>query len=418
MRIALFVAWVALIGADRIDLLGGAGPVRLTPFLVLTPLLLGVELVRMLRDRERLPLSASAGGYTLAVSLLLAVTLLSVFFSYDAALSAKRFGLLIVQVYATLAAAVLLLRNPERERILVQGAYLGIALAVVFNIAQLISWFMGLIGRGDGSQIDAFIFISPWSYGDLIPRLSGQVLDMNRGGMLLVIYMFLLMRFGEASGKRRAFMTVAILSVLVTVSRSAVAAMFVMGLFFYLQEGTVRLEARFLARAAAAGALSMLVLILFPGILAASTETLLPPLLLRVLGDGSSSVHFELLRHGMELGTSSFRNALIGIGFGSSYTVLGEFFPDNEYANYHSLYVSLLAETGVFSLVLGLVLLGLPFFRSARYRPIIAGLIAFSVFYQTTLEPVFWFVLAAAWLELRPARAVQPSAVPLEPIHA
>jgi len=42
----LLPLWVALIGADRIDLLGGHGPIVLTPFYVLTPLVIGREAVR------------------------------------------------------------------------------------------------------------------------------------------------------------------------------------------------------------------------------------------------------------------------------------------------------------------------------------------------------------------------------------
>ena len=37
------VLWVALLGADRIDILGGEGPVVLTPFYVLTPIVVWTE---------------------------------------------------------------------------------------------------------------------------------------------------------------------------------------------------------------------------------------------------------------------------------------------------------------------------------------------------------------------------------------
>ncbi|HET6763716.1 MAG TPA: hypothetical protein VFH27_08585, partial [Longimicrobiaceae bacterium] len=65
--------------------------------------------------------------------------------------------------------------------------------------------------------------------------------------------------------------------------------------------------------------------------------------------------------------------------------------------NFHSIYVTLLAESGVFALVLGMVLFFWPMGRSRRYLPLLAAFAAFNVFYQLLTEPIFWFGLAAAW---------------------
>ena len=50
-RHTLLAIWVALLGADRLDLLGGRGPVVLTPFLLLTP----IVALRALMARRRRP---------------------------------------------------------------------------------------------------------------------------------------------------------------------------------------------------------------------------------------------------------------------------------------------------------------------------------------------------------------------------
>ena len=77
-------------------------------------------------------------------------------------------------------------------------------------------------------------------------------------------------------------------------------------------------------------------------------------------------------------------------------------FPGNKYGNFHSLYVTVMVESGIFALMSSLVLLGVPLIRGAQLRPMIAGLSVFNVFYQTLSEPLFWFVLALAWLLLPP----------------
>lgn len=404
MSAGLFVVWLALIGADRIDLLAGATDLRLTPFLVLTPLLLAVEAIRLLRQGGgRIEIPEGAARYALVATLLLSISLVSVFFSHDPELSGRRFALLILQVYGTLFAAVLLVQHPERSRILVRGACLGIAIAVLFNVVQAWAWLNGAIATGDGPEPGALVFWKVWSYGPWVPRLSGAVIDMNRGGFVLLAYLFVLIRFARPSRARTGLAVLAVLSIVLTLSRSAVLALFVMSVVLVVQSGRIRLSRGAAVAATVSVSVLFALMLSFPAALLASTEAIVPPLLLRLLGDGSSSIHIELLRHGVETGSASLRNALLGIGFGSSYTVLEEFFPGNDYGNFHSLYLTFLVETGVLALCLGALLLLYPLARSDRYRPLIAGTIAFGIFYQTNLEPIFWLVLAAAWMELRGA---------------
>ena len=108
-----------------------------------------------------------------------------------------------------------------------------------------------------------------------------------------------------------------------------------------------------------------------------------------------------LLGRGVEEGTESLKRAAIGMGYGNSYMELQDIFPGNKYGNFHSLYVTMLAESGVLALILSLILLGYPLGLSGGWRPLIAGFVAFNVFYQTLAEPLFWFALAMAWLTVQ-----------------
>tara|TARA_B110000263_G_scaffold230293_1_gene224708 strand:- start:128 stop:439 length:312 start_codon:yes stop_codon:yes gene_type:complete len=92
---------------------------------------------------------------------------------------------------------------------------------------------------------------------------------------------------------------------------------------------------------------------------------------------------------------------MIGMGYGNSYMELQDVFPGNKYGNFHSLYVTMLAESGVLALILSLILLGYPLGLPGAWRPLVGGFVVFNIFYQTLAEPLFWFALAMAWLTVQ-----------------
>ena len=114
--------------------------------------------------------------------------------------------------------------------------------------------------------------------------------------------------------------------------------------------------------------------------------------------EASTQEHFLLLGRGMEEATESLKRASIGMGYGNSYIELQDVFPGNKYGNFHSLYVTMLAESGVLALILSLLLLAYPLGLLSPWGALISGFVAFNVFYQTLAEPLFWFSLAMAWL--------------------
>lgn len=398
MSDALLVLWLATIGADRVDFLGGGGIFVLTPFLVLSPLVFVLEFRRLIGRDVEFCLPRYVPQYVLLATLFLCIVLISVLFSFDLPISLRRLGLLTTEVYATLWAAIFLANRENPERILLRGAYLGLLLVFISNAVQLVLWLSGSwhVGESSGAIID----MTPQIYGPFVPRLSGPSIDMNRGGFLTLIYLFLIFRFGKPSGVRNVFLALGIFSLIATLSRSVLLATFATGLLFWWKKHDIAIS-----RLGVLGA-SVTIGLVATGLLA-RPETLdvlfefVEPLGARFsFEEGSSSEHFALLERGWDVGTSSVKNALVGIGFGNSFTVVQDFFPGNKYGNFHSLYLTLWVESGVFALFMAVLLLTYPLARPGLYQPLIGGLIAFNFFYQTIAGNLLWFCLALAWAEV------------------
>ncbi|HET7274381.1 MAG TPA: hypothetical protein VFI91_04345 [Longimicrobiaceae bacterium] len=394
MRDALLILWLATMGADRIDLLAGSGPFVLTPFLVLTPIILAMSAADWAIGRRRITIPRDTAPFLLAATGLASVVLVSVLFSSDLEMSAKRTALLFAQLYGSFVIALLLINHARPESILVRGAYWGIGIAIAFNIAQV--WFW--VTEGATSAVWGVIDLTPQVYGTWVPRLSGAVIDQNRGGLLLLVYLFLLGRFARPSRLRSVFIFVGVLAVITTLSRSAMLGGLATLGVFWITGGLTRFSRLQLFGFACAAAAVAVLLIAMPhqlDVVAAYTE----PLAGRFsVAEGSSRVHLGLIERGFEVSTASIQNALIGIGFGNSFVVLEEFFPGTMYANFHSLYLTLLAESGVFALALGLILLLYPVARPGPFLAIIVGMAFFNLFYQSTTDPAFWLMIALAWL--------------------
>jgi hypothetical protein len=395
---ALLVIWIALIGADRIDLFGGGGAFILTPFLVLSPIVIGVELVRVLYQRKSVPVPMSALEYGWGVTSLLCVLLISVLFSFDIRTSSQRFVLLLVQVYATLAVGVIIANRSNPERILLAGAYTGLMIGFVFNIAQLVGWVSGTWLSGDVSG--AVVNLTPHTYGGFVPRLSGQAYDMNRAGLVFLVYLFWVALFGARSRTRTLFLVIGGASLVATLSRSALLAVLVTSAGAALLKGGIRLSRPQLITVSGAGAVLTAWVLGAPNRVAAILTGLEPLGQRFSLEEGSGNTHIALIARGWEGATAGVKNAIVGVGFGNSFLLTQEFFPDSKYGNFHSLYITLLAESGIFALLFGLVLLLYPLLRLSVYAPLVAGIAFFSLFYQAIVDPLFWFVLAVAWMDL------------------
>ena len=395
----LLVLWIALLAVDRIDFLGGEGAFILTPFLVLTPLLLVFEGFRVLESRARIQLQREGRAYLVLLLLFLSIVLISTLLAQDPLMSAKRSALLVFLGMSTFAVAVTVSGRKESKRALVAGAKLGLIVAVVFGVLEVFTFISNL------SEPFRFGFLTvdlwPHTYYGIVPRISGQVMDANRGGLLMVFYLFILLRWDRPGVRRWGWLTLGAVFMLLSLSRSAILTGAITGWVVWGEGREFRVSRR--------AVLAVLIgLVVSSGWLLANSSTRsavvrgLEPLAQRLSpSEASTQEHFILLGRGMEEATESVKRATIGMGYGNAYMELQDIFPGNKYGNFHSLYVTMLAESGVFALILSLVLLGYPLGLPGAWRALIAGVFAFNVFYQTLAEPLFWFALAMAWLTVQ-----------------
>jgi hypothetical protein len=407
---ALFALWFATIGADRLDLLAGQGSVKLSPALILTPVLVALEVFRLMRQGGKFRVPRNAVAYALVASAFLAVVLLSVLYSFDIEMSAKRYALLAFQVYTTLMVAVALAQRPDARELLVRGAYWGLALGGVLNLVQLAAF----IAAGDAELmlLGGVLDMTPNTYGKLLPRLSAQALDMNRGGILLLVYSFLLVRLAPPSKLRTLAVTSGVLGIVLTLSRSVMLGLIGTAIALLLSGRRLRVTPRRAVGAALVISAICAALIASPRTAAAVGDALEPLGQRFSTREGSASVHLGLIERGVEIATDSPKNAVIGIGYGNSFAYLQDYFPGDKYGNFHSLYLTLLTECGGIALLLGIALIAFAVFKGGIYIPLIAGFAFFNIFYQTSAEAIFWFSLVLGWTRLgdptllaRPAEA-------------
>jgi O-antigen ligase len=399
---ALLVLWIALIGADRIDLAGGHGPFVLTPFLVLTPVVIVLEVIRLVMQRRAVRLTGRAMWYGALSVALLAVTLTSAVLALDVTTSAARAMLLVGDVAGTLSVAILIHDRPNFARILATGAIASLIVFTGVDVAEALAW----LGRGpEVLRIGTMTL----RLGDMqslgpVPRLGGPVGDANRAAFLLIAYIFFIAKGESRAWLRRGAIALAMILFLLPFSRSATMAAIAAGGVALVS----RRRAVSLGQAAAAlVALSAIVVFFLLRPTAADKLGALvssPVAQHLSTSEGSAQSHVTLIGRGIDEGMASFRRVAIGIGYGNGYLVLQDIFPGNRYGNFHSMYVTMFAESGILAFLLIVALMGTPFVLGGAWRSLVASALAFNVFYQTTTEPVFWFILAIAWLTI-PAQA-------------
>lgn len=384
-------------GADRVDLLGGDAGFVLTPFLVLTPLLLVGEAVRLLLFRVRLrPPGAMAWHYTALLLTLLCLALASGLLGLDVGTSTRRALHLVAMSGGTLAMAAAVWHRAWLNTALARGAELGLILAVVFNVGQILA--LTSDGLATLHLGPATIGLEAGRYAGIVPRLSGQIADPNRAGFVFLFYIFALFLGSQPGTRRRVGVFVGLLSIFFTLSRSAALSGAMVLSVGMLAHSELRVSRRaLLTGCLIVGSLCAAALV-SPSMRQASINTLKPLSGRLSLQEGSAQDHAHLFQRGLEEGTHSVRRAALGVGYGNSYRTLQDVFPGNKYGNFHSLYLTLLVESGVFALLVVLLMLAGPIAHPGPLLPMVAGLWLFNVFYQASTEPTFWFILALAWL--------------------
>jgi len=385
---ALFVLWMALLGADRLDLLGGAAPFVVTPFLALSPVLVLTQWAHRRRSGSALLLPRTALWYAALLAAFFTIGAASVLWSLDPAVSLNRVLLVAVQAACTLLIALHVAALPDARALAARGAELGVLCIALMDGVAVLS-FLGLLPR-ELVLGPATLALEPAVYAGFVPRLAGTAVDANLTGFLLVIYALLAPRVRG----------VAVVLLLLTISRSALLALAAAVLGAVWEQGlrTRVVPLRTVLFGTLAGAAALLWVGRTPAALEAAAGLAAPFAERFDVSGGSASEHRLLIARGVSEATEFFARAALGMGWGSSHLVLQDIFPGHRYGNFHSLYVTVFAEAGALALVVMLALVLVPLLRAAPWRPAVAALAAFSVFYQATTQPVFWLVLAMAWI--------------------
>lgn len=390
----LFVWWIALLGVDRVDLLGGRGPALLLPFHVLTVLVVALEWHRRWRTGAMPRLGRGHAGLGAVLLGLLSVIALSVVRSADVSVSLGRALLLTATAVAVPLAIWGASDREDLPQLLARGGRAGLLVALAFNVAALLQLFGALpsvLELGPASlNLEAYLY-------EFLPRLSGGAADMNRGGLVALIHTLFIALARPPLRARRAWIVLGASFVLGSLSRSVLLAAVPMLLLAPRLASTRAQRLRALAVVLALAAVASATL-LDPGTREAASAVL-EPIALRVNPEeGSARAHAFLFARALEVATQSPDVTLLGVGFGTSYRLLTDFFAGNRYGNFHSTWLTLWVESGVFAMLLALALLVVPLRRRGPLSGALLGLLAYNAFYNGVAEPLLWVVIALAWI--------------------
>lgn len=390
----LVLALVAL-GADRLNWSVGGEAMHWTLFLLVAPL---AWLVAWSRDR--LQASGDVGAFVsarrqlwvpLAAYLFFAAVSVQLGLDPEAG-NLRLLGLAVVCALGYWLAARLL-ASSHRSSLVLWGVGLALALYLFASLGQILYFYLE-----DLTDTVPALF-EPWGVASFCPRITGQCADPNRAGFLLLVYIVLLDRWARGSRLAQWLHAVAALFLLLTLSRSALVSWAVYELW------SPALRRRLCSRRFVLTAL--LAVLALGGLLVRhaawsrqlSDEWNLPQIVDERSSwtEGSGATHLWLLQQGAETWMTSPKTFLVGIGFGSADHVLGRFFLDDRHGNFHSLYLSTLAESGILAFApLLALLLGPALLRQNALRPICA-IALFNVTYQVQMEPSFWLILTVLW---------------------
>jgi len=342
-----------------------------------------------------------------ALSIFLLFAFGSILFSLDPARSIVAFADLLIVAFLAYCISIQILSEPEQEKLIVRSVSFGLAIYVLFCIAEYIAWTQGItinVQKG-GSWLESTF--GPSTLWNFVPILSGTTFDANRSGFVLMIYLALLDKFAAKWRYTPIFRALISILIFVTLSRSATLCWLAYHLcsqLFWQQ----LLTRRVIVRTAS-------VLIAGSILCVAYQREILEVLEIWEISDAvtaklsmdpgsSGESHILLIERGLKTWLTSTKTVIAGIGFAAAPKVLDDFFQNDKHGNFHSLYVTALAEMGLPAFFVLMFILGYPAIGRAGNLPCIAAIMVFNVSYQTHMEPVFWLILALLWSSRKESR--------------
>ncbi len=393
---AFIAVCVVAAATDRIDLARGGAPLVITPYIALIPCIMTVMVVRALSGHRANPISRDARSGVFLMAGFIVLAMISVMAIGGDGLSTGRVLLLLALVVSA-ASIVWLALTVDTAWTLRAAGWGLIAGSLVLDTLSLFSWLR--FGTGHAVLLGP-IDITAGSIGQDIPRLSGLSLDPNRGAFTAAVAVHLVVLEPLTSRFRMAVVSLAALFgsgliVVASVSRSGAIAWLICAI------GAVVQAPRGRQRRRVAGALmfaSVTVVFVVARIISANGAIDLALVTNRLdLSEGTSGgEHLSLYRIAAESIAAGPMQPWVGAGFGRSYLEVAEVFAGSTYGNFHSLYLTALVEMGIVGLVVILILVVAPTLSARRWLAL--ATVAFGVFYQSIMDPIFWFVISLLWI--------------------
>jgi len=328
----------------------------------------------------------------ISLSLFLIFVLISILFSIDILYSFKRFILLFLIIFTVLVILSSFTKE-EVKKYLYQSSILGSLLFYIFNVLLFFNW----LGYFDINS--TIINLNPDYIAYFIPRLGGFTLDVNRGIAILAIYTFFLFSYDGRKGIISQLIIIFnILFIFVSLSRTAIV-FFIITILLYAILFAIKKE-----KIAILIFLPISLMLLFNIISFYSENDIIDiqsaleeRLTLDDFGhDTSTGIHLKLIDEGFRIAFSDFKIFFIGCGHGVSYKLIKGFhMSGKKIANFHSQYLSILVENGIFATLsfLCFTLIVPLFYLRNKLLPVIIGLFCFNLLYQLTNEPLYWFTI-------------------------
>jgi hypothetical protein len=404
LQYVCLIGCIGLADADRIDLFAGRGPFTLTPFLVLGPLVVILGLFRS-QPSAMFRLSATPEmrrqfPFVVVSSLFLLLTLFSIPIGLDPERGLVAFCDLLLVAALGYYISLQVLNEPEQEKLIVRSVTFALIAYAIFVLGECIAWTHGIVmtAQRSGPWLETTFATS--SIGPWIPTLSGTAYDANRSGFVLTMYLALIDRFAAKSRCTRALRFAIAVLVFLTLSRSGVLC------WLAYHVASKNFWSRLVSRRALAGLaaivlLGFLVFAKYQQELTAMAEAweVSDAISAKLSMDTGSSgeSHVLLIERGLNTWLTSTKTVMTGIGYAAAPKVLADFFGEDKRGNFHSLYITTLAEMGLPAFIALLFLLGYPIFGRRSSICAIAAILVFNLTYQTETEPLFWLMLALLW---------------------
>ena len=388
----IVIALIGFIGADRINF--GAGitdSFKITPFLVLSFIFVLFTIVFSPKKFSFNWLIENSFVSFLLFIFLFFVSI-SVFFSADVGMSIKRYILLLIIVFSIILILSTYSTN-ELNSIMIRSSILGSMLFIIFDILLISSWIGSI--NFNVPQIN----INPNTIGHFIPRPGGFSLDVNRGGVVLAIFSYII--FLNKSKTRYGNYILLINSLLLSITLSRSVYIFI---FFLISTHFILFYSnRKLIKSVFFGT----GIIIIMGLLSIYLDNLgvieLSPVLderfsIPELNKSTSTgLHLILIRDGINYIFSNVKYFFLGIGHGASFLITtGYYWSGTKYGNFHSQLVTIFVENGVFTFfmftiftVIYPLIIGIKNF----FLPLILALFFYNIFYQLSSEPIYWFTI-------------------------